>query len=211
MDEEPKAISSTVEKLRARAAAKQPKPLTLAERQLLEHSQNIFGEMATKKDAAYLPRELVQITLPHKNPGNVQQWKRTNGKLTVGIQPGQNFITGESYGYPYGTIPRLLLFWITTEAVRKRSRRLELGHSLNGFIAELGLSAYTGRGKRGDAKRLRDQMDRLFNASISFVGKCSAPDEEGKAWLNMHIAPKGELWWSPRDPDQTVSGEAGLS
>jgi hypothetical protein len=98
--------------------------LTDAQRKLLEHSANIFGDLATKKDAAYLPRELVQVTMPHKNPGDVQQWKRTNGNLTVGIQPGQNFTTGESYGYPYGPLPRLLLFWITTEAIKKKSRRI---------------------------------------------------------------------------------------
>jgi Plasmid encoded RepA protein len=205
MNDEPKPLAVTVDELRKRAEAKQPKPLTDAQRKLLEHSANIFGELATKKDAAYLPRELVQVTLPHKNPGNVQQWKRTNGNLTVGIQPGQNFTTGESHGYPYGSIPRLLLFWITTEAIRKKSRRLELGHSLSGFMADLGLSAYTGRGKRGDAKRLRNQMERLFNASISFVSTGERGDDDTHtSWLNMHVAPRGELWWSRRDPDQTA-------
>ena len=205
MADELKPLVVTVDELRKRAEAKQPKPLTRAQQQLLEHSINIFGDLATKKDAAYLPRELVQVTLPHKNPGDVQQWKRTNGNLTVGIQPGQNFTTGESYGYPYGSIPRLLLFWLTTEAVQKKSRRIELGHSLSGFMAALGLSAYTGRGKRGDAKRLRNQMDRLFNASISFVSTGERPgDELRTSWLNMHVAPKGELWWSRKDPDQTA-------
>jgi hypothetical protein len=203
MADELKPLVVTVDELRKRAEAKQPKPLTRAQQQLLEHSANIFGDLATKKDAAYLPRELVQVTLPHKNPGDVQQWKRTNGNLTVGIQPGQNFTTGESYGYPYGSIPRLLLFWLTTEAVQKKSRRIELGHSLSGFMADLGLSAYTGRGKRGDAKRLRNQMDRLFNASISFVSTGERPgDEIRTSWLNMQIAPEGEFWWSRKDPDQ---------
>jgi hypothetical protein len=205
MNEEPKPLAVTVDELRARAEAKQPKPLTRAQRQLLEHSANIFGKLATKKDAAYLPRELVQVTLPHKNPGAVPIWTRTNGNLTVGIQPGVNLTTRESYGYPYGSIPRLLLFWLTTEAVRKKSRRLELGHSLSGFMADLGLSAYTGRGKRGDAKRLRDQMDRLFNASISFESSgTNEKDDERKSWLKMQIAPEGEFWWSRKDPDQTA-------
>ena len=44
--------------------------------------------------------------------------------------PGINLNTEKSYGYPYGTIPRLLLFWMTTEATRTKSRRLELGNSL---------------------------------------------------------------------------------
>jgi len=205
MTDELKSLAATVDELRARAEAKQPKPLTRAQQQLLEHSANIFGDLATKKDAAYLPRELVQVTLPHKNPGDVPLWTRTNGNLTVGIQPGMNLTTRESYGYPYGSIPRLLLFWITTEAIKRKSRRLELGHSLSGFMADLGLNAYTGRGKRGDAKRLRNQMERLFNASISFVSTGQRTDDEFRiSRLNMHVAPKSEFWWSRRDPDQTA-------
>jgi len=80
-------------------------------------------------------------------------WTRRNGDVTLAIQPGINIRTGKSYGYPYGTIPRLLLFWITTEAVRIRSRRLELGNSLNGFMAELGLNPDTGGGMRQTTAR----------------------------------------------------------
>jgi hypothetical protein len=138
-DDTPKPDSLTLLRERIEINEQRGK-LTPAQRKLLEESATIFHEPATKQDAAYLPRELVQVTLPHKNPGDVQQWKRTNGNLTMGIQPGQDFITGKSYGYPYGTIPRLLLFWVTTEAVRTKSRRLELGNSLRGFMAELGLN-----------------------------------------------------------------------
>lgn len=204
MTDEPKSLAVSIEELRKRAERKQPKPLTTAQRQLLEHSANIFGDLATKKDAAYLPRELVQVTLPHKNPGDVPVWTRSNGNLTVGIQPGVNLTTRESYGYPYGPIPRLLLFWITTEVVRKPRRRIELGHSLSGFMAELGLSAYTGRGKRGDATRLRNQMERLFRSRMSFQGSLQRDDWDGEARLDMQVADKTELWWSQKDPDQTA-------
>src|ERR1700674_760192 len=130
---------AVAEQIRARVEKhRQTDRLTPAQRKLLDLSAKIFDEPATRQDAAYLPRELVQVTLPHKNPGSVPLWKRANGNLTVGIQPGMNLNTGESYGYPYGTVPRLLLFWITTEAVRTKSRRLELGNSLRGFMADLG-------------------------------------------------------------------------
>jgi hypothetical protein len=179
-----------------------PTPLTRAQRKLLDASGEIFAEMAAKKDAAYLPRELVQVTLPHKNPGNVPVWQRTNGNLTLAIQPGFNIRTGKSYGYPFGSIPRLLLFWVTTEALRTRSRRLELGHSLSGFMAELGLNSYTGGGKRGDAKRLRDQMQRLFRARFSFESEKVGDRRTGSAWLDMQVAPEGMLWWDHKQPDQ---------
>ena len=157
MADDPKSRAIAVAELRARVEANTERgKLTPAQRKLLDDSATIFGEPATRQDAAYLPRELVQVTLPHKNPGNIPVWRRKNANITVGIEPGADLKTG--YGYPYGIIPPLLLFWITTEAVRTKSPRLELGNSLSGFMAELGLSAYTGRGKRGDAKRLRNQM-----------------------------------------------------
>jgi hypothetical protein len=100
---------AVAEQIRARVDANgQRAKLTPAQRKLLDLSAKIFDEPATRQDAAYLPRELVQVTLPHKNPGNVPVWTRTNGNLTIGIQPGMNLITRETYGYPYGTVPRLL-------------------------------------------------------------------------------------------------------
>jgi hypothetical protein len=178
-DAKDRAIA-VAEQIRARVEANgQRAKLTAAQRKLLDLSAKIFDEPATRENAAYLPRELVQVTLPHKNPGNLPLWKRANGNLTVGIQPGMNLNTGESYGYPYGTVPRLLLFWITTEAVRTKSRRLELGNSLRGFMADLGLNSSNGSSgaKRSDARRLRDQMLRLFRARLSFQ---ATPERNGQ-------------------------------
>jgi hypothetical protein len=153
-------------------------------------------------DWAFMARHLVQCTLPHKNPGNVERWSRRNGNLTLGITPGYNFEKDRCFGYPYGVIPRLLLFWIVTEVKRTGQRRLELGHSLAAFMRAVGLDSNTGGGKRSDAKRLREQMERLFAARISFQQSVVEPHREGKRWLNMDVAPNGELWWNPKQPEQ---------
>lgn len=153
-------------------------------------------------EPAFMARQLVQCTLPQRNPGNVPLWTRRNGNMMLGIQPGYDLTTGECIGYPYGTLPRLLLFWITTEAVRNKTRRLELGHSLNDFLRELGLDPATGGGKRGDAKRLKEQMSRLFASRISFQQTIEEPHRHGKRWLDMQVAPQGEFWWDPKQPEQ---------
>lgn len=153
------------------------------------------------KEWAFMARHLVQCTLPHKNPGNVEQWARRNGNLTLGITPGRDFEKNCSIGYPYGVIPRLLLFWIVTEVKRTGQRRLELGHSLAGFMRAVGLDPSRG-GKRSDAKRLREQMQRLFAARISFQQTMMEANREGQRWLNMDVAPKGEFWWNPKQPEQ---------
>jgi len=196
----PQAVSAVMKELRGQGGA--PRALTNSERKFLENSTLIQGAAADAKDAAYLARELVQASLPHSNPGDVPLWTRRNGAVTLAIQPGINIRTGKSYGYPYGTIPRLLLFWITTEAVRIRSRRLDLGNSLNGFMADLGLNPDTGGGKRGDAKRLRDQMERLFRSRFSLECYEAQDGQAGNGWIDMQVAPRGQMWWSEKHPDQ---------
>ena len=154
------------------------------------------------EDISFMARQLVQATLPHSDPGNVQFWKRTNGRLTLRIRPGWDNKKERPLGYPYGTIPRLLLFWITTEALRTGSRRLYLGTSLTAFMRQLGLDPDNGSvgAKRSDARRLKDQMMRLFRAQISF----DREDDQQEDWLDMQIADAGSvsLWWDFRQVSQ---------
>jgi len=159
-----------------------------------------------KADAAYMARQLVQCTLPHRNPGNDKPaWTRTNGGLTLSIKPGSDEV-GKTFGYPYGSIPRLLLFWMTTEAVKTKSRRLELGHNLSDFMLAVGLNPNNGSSgaKRSDARRLREQMRRLFKATIGFHESVREEHRHGERWLDMQIAPIGEFWWDPKQPQQSV-------
>lgn len=163
-------------------------------------------------DEAFMARHLVQCTLPHTNPGKLEAWERRNGNLTLIIRPGWDSETKSSFGYPYGVLPRLLLFWMTTEAARVKNRAdltldekrtIHLGHNLSSFMRQLGLipSSSSG-GKRSDARRLQNQMNRLFRAIISFEITTHEPHRHGKSWLDMPVAPKGQLWWSPKDPEQ---------
>jgi hypothetical protein len=94
-----------------------------------------------------------------------------------------------------------LLFWITTEALKTKSPRLELGASMAGFMREVGLDPGHG-GKRSDGHRLQVQMTRLFQARISFMQDVQDGANEGSAWLNMQVSRKGVLWWNPRNPAQ---------
>jgi hypothetical protein len=155
----------------------------------------VIAGTSEPRDRTFTAKPLVLATLPHSDPGDAPAWKRVNGDYALIIRPGWDARTNKSIGYPYGVIPRLLLFWIVSEAVRTKSRRLELGPSLNQFLRAIGLNPATGRGKRGDATRLREQMYRLFQASISF--QYTSPG--AKSWLNINIAPQGCFWWDPQD------------
>jgi hypothetical protein len=174
------------------------------QRLFLEAAERIRLNQPTFDDLAYMARELVQVTLPHRNPGDVPAWSRTNGNLTMTVRPGWDHRRSKPFGYPYGSIPRLLLFWLTAEAVRTHCRTIELGSSLSDFMFQLGLNPATGRGPRGDARRLREQMQRLFRATISFDQTTRQEARAGNTWLDMPVAPRGEFWWSVRDPSQAA-------
>ena len=174
-------------------------------------ANQIYTTDPTQKDIVYLARELILCTLPHSDPGDVRAWGRRNGDLNLSVKPGikQDRKTGEyfSVGIPYGIIPRLILMWMVTEIRRTKSRRLELGHHFADFLAKIGLSFSTGGGVRGDARRVREQMERLFRSIISFEYEQGNGKWRGVTWLDMQVAPKGVFWWSPdRTEDDLLWG-----
>ena len=126
---------------------------------ILSVAEAMYTECAVDADAlGFMAKMLVQTTLPHRaQPG--KQYTRTDGDVTLSITD----LGGA--GLPYGAYPRLILVWMTTEALRTGERKLELGRSLSSFMAKLGLQC-TG-GHWGTIPRFRGQMERLFGAAIS--------------------------------------------
>ena len=126
---------------------------------LVLEALEIEAEQAKQAGAlGYLARVFTQIGLPHSAVTG-SQFVRCNGNLTLTISAMSDV------GLPFGSIPRLLLSWVTTEAVRTGSPVLELGPTLSAFMAELGLARQGG--KRGDITRFRNQTVRLFSSAIS--------------------------------------------
>jgi len=180
-------------------------PVSKHQQAIIKAASDIFIDKPDANDLAFLARQLVQATLPHSNPGTAETWFRQEGNTSLLIRSGYDLKKQQPYGLPYGPIARLLLYWITAEAVRTKSRTLSLGHSLSDFIRELGLNTETGRGKRGDATRLRNQMLRLFASAISF-GETIQDDDggEGIRRVDMQVASRMALWWNHKNPDETT-------
>ena len=165
---------------------------------LLDLSQELSQTSAKDANAlTFLARPFVQTTLPHRDPGNLPEWIRRNGNLTLSIRPGwmDNPTTGirEPIGIPFGTIPRLLLFWLTTEAKRTGEKKIFLGDNISNFMRKIGLDPRQG-GKRSDTARLKTQMSRLFDSVISFHQINTNETMVQKNWLNMNITSFGNLW-----------------
>ena len=149
-----------------------------------------FRESAYDAEAiGFIAKFLVQTTLPHRRqPGS--QYTRTDGRFTLRITD----VGGA--GLPYGSYPRLILIWMTSEAIRTSSRELELGTSLSRFMAELGLQA-TG-GHWGTIPRFRDQMQRLIGAAISTRWEQDGSGQHLATGENLLLADRFQLWWTPQ-------------
>ena len=145
----------------------------------------------TDPDLGFMARLLALCSLPRTNPGNRLQYVRQNGPYSlVMIAGGRNKL-------PFGNLPRLLLAWVCTEAVRTQNRELVLGKSLYEFMRTLGMEDRSGS-PRGDRTRLRNQMKRLFGCSVSLIYE----DKHGSRFVSSHIAESGEFWWDPAKPNE---------
>ena len=144
-------------------------------------------------------RTMALCSLPRTNPGNRLQYKRVNGPFKLIMTA-----TGD-HKLPFGNLPRLILAWVSTEAVRTQSRDLVLGRSLSKFMRSLGINSDSG-GARGEQTRLRNQMKRLFGCTVSLIYQ----DECGETAVNSVVARRTEFWWNERKPDELSLWESKI-
>ena len=150
-------------------------------------------------DTGFMMRLLALCTLPRTNPGDRFQYVRANGPWRLTLAR-----TGDAK-LPYGTLPRLLLAWVCTEAARTQSPKLVLGASLSEFMRKLDLNASAG-GVRGDRTRLQNQMDRLFRCSVELAHET----DQGVHRVADLITNEMNLWWNPRRPEEPVFWESTI-
>ena len=76
----------------------------------------LVGASEADPDLGFMARMMALCSLPRTNPGNRLQYKRVNGPYKLIM------IAGGDNKLPFGNSPRLLLAWVSTEAVRTQSR-----------------------------------------------------------------------------------------
>ena len=141
-------------------------------------------------DLGFMARLLALCSLPRTNPGDRKEYVRRNGPYALVLS------AGALNKLPYGNIPRLLLAWVCTEAVRTQSRELVLGRSLYEFMQKLGMKDHSG-GAHGERTRLKNQMTRLFNCSVQLVHSTN------QVTVSSFIADRTEYWWDTSgNPDR---------
>lgn len=149
-----------------------------------------------RQDMRFIAQVFARTSLPYRKPrADIQAWVRRNGRWTLTVQPGMTQDAAGnavSIGFPYGTMPRLLSMWMSTEVVRTRKRVLVLGDNLRDFMDQVGIKGKTG-GRQGTITQLKDQAEKLFQSTVSvrFEG-----DPGRQLGSRVSVVTSYSLWWS---------------
>ena len=98
----------------------------------LDQVTQLVAAREADAELGFMARLLALCSLPRTDPKQRLQYVRRNGPYSL-----QMTATG-SAKLPYGNIPRLLLAWVCSEAVRTQSRELVLGASLSRKVRLIG-------------------------------------------------------------------------
>ncbi len=127
----------------------------------------------------FVSLNFIQTILPHSKV-NEEVYNRVNGDYKLRINSSMDSIV------PYGTIPRAILAWVVTEAIKTNSREIHIGSNLSEFMQKVGYGA-DGR----TMKRFKEQCLALFSASIMVSYK----DDKLQKGQGIFIASNYEFWW----------------
>ena len=164
-------------------------PLTTQQRRLLDTSEAIRTEPSDRTD--FLHTVMCQVGLPRRAT-DAKVFERQSGAFSVLLQAGQiwNGRHWVDQPLPYGTTPRLVMVHVSSEAIRTRNRRVEIGDSMRQFLQVLGIG--DGGGPRGGYTTFRKQMEALAACRLS-IGMTSGgravtvdakPIQRFEAWLH---------------------------
>ena len=108
-----------------------------------------------------------QCALPHRRLAPDARWEIAGERVRLVVEPGLHPSSHggpmEHIGVPYGSIARLILLFLQTEALRTNSREVELGGSLRQWLSKIGASI-----GGSNARAVRDQAERISRCRLTF-------------------------------------------
>ena len=167
-----------------------------AERHLVRIAADILAEDDDAIGVTY--SGFCQASLPHKKLPAEKEWIRRSERLTLMIEPGRlirpGTNEGEFVGVPFGSRARLILLYLQTQALRSRSREVELGRSMREWLRRMGI-AQGGKSIR----EVRDQATRLSVCKLTFFYQNA---NGGTGFSSERIVDDGVLFLEPSAEDR---------
>jgi hypothetical protein len=109
---------------------------TKADRQAIEAAAAILADEESRMGITHAG--FAMTSLPHKRIEEAF-WRRDGHKTTLLVESGRDR-RGTPVGVPYGSIARLILLYLQTEAVRTNSPEVELGRSMKSWMGRMSLT-----------------------------------------------------------------------
>jgi hypothetical protein len=192
---------------------------TKAERQAIDAAAAIMAEEESRLGITHAG--FAMTSLPHKR---IKEglWKREGHRTTLLIESGRNR-SGSLIGVPYGSIARLILLYLQTEAVRTNSPEVELGRSMKSWMGRMNLTTggktyqlVTEQARRISACRLTFFTDRENGAEARHNGAfvqdaitfASVIDDDQPTLWQDRVRLDPSFWQSLRDHPVPVREEA---
>ncbi|CAH2802828.1 MAG: IncW-like replication protein [uncultured Paraburkholderia sp.] len=159
---------------------------------LVKTAAEIASERPDDEDRAYMHSILCQVGLPRSKVDGTSFERRSGGAALLveagKLWDGREFVQQE---IPYGPMPRLILTWMNTYAVRNNSPEIPVGESASEFLRLLGQKSITG-GKTGSFTTFRKQLQALsacrmilgFNANGHAHTYDGKPIKHFDAWIS---------------------------
>ncbi len=141
-----------------------------------ETSVRIALDLPVSEDVAFQHSVFCQTSLPYRDPGDLREWERKQGKTHLLIKAGEvlhpdtkKFV---KLGLPFGPKPRLILTYLNTQAIKTQSPDIPVDDSLSAFVRTLGLqrNGYT-------LRQMKEHLSRLSACMITLATE--QPDPEG--------------------------------
>lgn len=132
---------------------------TILDRRCVEAAHSVLSD----EEAApgYIHAGFAMTALPHKRTDAVE-WVRDSADIRLRIESGKSH-DGTAVGIPFGYVARLILLYLQTQAIKTRSREVELGRSMHSWLKAMGLNS---GGKGYEA--VREQSRRLSLCRLTF-------------------------------------------
>lgn len=134
------------------------------ERRIVEAAASYMAD--EDNGIGFLYSGLCQAALPHKRLPDTTPWQIKSDHITLIVDPGSRPGRGdapEPVGVPYGSRARLIMLYLQSEALRTKSREVNLGRTMTDWLRRMGVPI---GGK--SVALIRDQAERISRCRLSF-------------------------------------------
>lgn len=132
---------------------------------------------------------MILCMFPHSKPKNERFYERQWQGLTYSVA-----VTASRASIPHGSMPRMILAWIISEAIKNNSRKIYVGSSLREFLDQMGYEKTAG--KRGTTATFRNQILNLGHVICNQFNATNLPDIGAvtEQFENVLLFSRGSLW-----------------